>query len=510
VNAPHLRPRRWAAALLGLALLALPARPTWSIVVVDTGTREVCVATATCVNGLNIRNIVPVIVPERGVAAVQAAGDPGGWVRPRIWRGFHAGLTTERILGVCAAFYGHKGRQYGIVNFDDPPQTYSGILNLAAAGGVTGVVGDLRYAIQGNILVGEEVWLEAEKALLGTPGDLSQKVMAAMEVARALGGDGRCSCSQSYPTRCGVPPPGFTKSAHCAYIGIARVGDSEGSCAKGIGCANGDYYLSLNVVGGLSAPDPVLVLQGMYASWRQAQQGRPDQIRSDVVAQADALVADGLSSTRVDVRLVDIEGAPLTSGGMLVELVRLSGGPASTVPGAVIDHGDGTYSFRLRATTTPGQDTWRVRVTDAVGTVVLQPDVTVRVDALAPLHVGLDAVSAATGGVVPFTLNLGAAQAGQPYVLLGSASGTQPGTLLAGLNVPLNFDRLYHLTLVGAGSPLLAGFQGTLDADGRAEAALVAPPGLLEPFAGGHFDWAVVALGPTPTVAGPVGLEVTQ
>jgi len=254
----------------------------------------------------------------------------------------------------------------------------------------------------------------------------------------------------------------------------------------------------------------VTVLQGMYASWRQAQQGRPDQVLSDVVAQADALVADGLASTRVDVRLVDLEGAPLAAGGMLVELERLSGGPASTVPGAVVDHGNGTYSFRLRATATPGQDTWRVRVTDAVGTVVLQPDVTVRVAPLAPLHVGLDAVSAATGGVVPFTLNLGAAQAGQPYVLLGSASGTQPGTVFSGLHVPLNFDRLFHLTLVGAGAPLLAGFQGTLDAEGRAEAAFVPPPGLLGPFAGGHFDFAVVVAGPTATVAGPVGLEVTQ
>jgi hypothetical protein len=134
--------------------------------------------------------------------------------------------------------------------------------------------------------------------------------------------------------------------------------------------------------------------------------------------------------------------------------------------------------------------------------------VTVRVDPLAPLHVGLDEVSAAAGGSVPFTLNLGASQAGQGYVLLGSAAGTQPGTPFGGVTVPLNHDRLFNWTLVDGQPPLFVGFQGVLDAGGRAEASFVPPPGLLLPLAGLHTDWAAVVSGTPATIAGPAGLEV--
>ena len=63
------------------------------------------------------------------------------------------------------------------------------------------------YAIQGNILMGSPVILDVETALRNTPGDLSQKVMAAMEAARDMGGDGRCSCDEQFPESCGTPPP---------------------------------------------------------------------------------------------------------------------------------------------------------------------------------------------------------------------------------------------------------------------------------------------------------------
>ena len=90
---------------------------------------------------------------------------------------------------------------------------------------VAGQVGSLRYAIQGNVIAGEAVCLEAEQALITTQGDLATRVMAAMEAARAMGGDGRCSCSFADPDGCGTPPPGTWKSAHTAFIALARIGD---------------------------------------------------------------------------------------------------------------------------------------------------------------------------------------------------------------------------------------------------------------------------------------------
>ena len=41
-----------------------------------------------------------------------------------------------------------------------------------------------------------------------------ERFMAGLQAGRALGGDGRCSCSFNDPTSCGVPPPDFEKSAH--------------------------------------------------------------------------------------------------------------------------------------------------------------------------------------------------------------------------------------------------------------------------------------------------------
>lgn len=497
---------RLAATLCALAVLATSAWSTWSIVVVDAKTREVCVGTATCIASFDIQKTVPVIVPEHGAGASQASIDSGGILRRRIFRGHLAERTPQQILTSLSQVGGHQSRQFGIVNFFGPPVTFTGNAASAAKGGVTGTVGDMSYAIQGNILVDAVVWLEAEKALINTPGDLSQKVMAAMEAARAWGGDGRCSCLTGPPTSCGAPPPTPFKSSHCAYVGLARVGDTLGIC-NAAGCATGQYYLSLNFAGSATDPDPVIVLQGMYQTWRQALQGRPDQILSVVDPQADALVADGKSSTQVEIRLIDVEGVPLTTGGAQIDVSLISPGTAASVPGPVVDHGNGTYSFTLTATTSPGLDTWRLRATDAAGPVVLQPDVQMRVDPLTPLHVGLDELSVSSGGAVPFTINAGASQSGAPFVLLGSASGTQPGSSFSGLNVPLNSDRLFNLMLF-AQPPLLVGSPGLLDADGRASVSFAPTPGLLTSLAGLHSDWAAAVLGASATVLGPVGLEL--
>ena len=111
----------------------------------------------------------------------------------------------------------------------------------------------------------------------------------ASEAARALGGDGRCSCTVGAPTSCGVPPPNFTKSAHVGFIVLARIGDVDGVCNPTVGCSSGRYYLNLNVIGSNRAPDPVLTLQADYALWRAALAGRPDQVHSTAALDAPAL-----------------------------------------------------------------------------------------------------------------------------------------------------------------------------------------------------------------------------
>jgi hypothetical protein len=85
-------------------------------------------------------------------------------------------------------------------------------------------------------------------------------------------------------------------------------------------------------------------------------------------------------------------------------------------------------------------------------------------------------ISEAAGGTHSLYLNAGAANAGLVYVVAGSASGTNPGTPIGGLVVPLNIDGYTDFTLQNANvAPFVATF-GVLNADGRALAQIVIPP----------------------------------
>ncbi len=495
--------------LLVVALLAPPASSTWSICVVDLSTGEVCVATATCLADFDIKLAVPVVVVGQGAGAAQSAVDSGAVARQLMFAGFMAGDTANQIFTTITQNVSFlQFRQYGIVSTQGAPLTFTGTQAGAAAGGVTGTVGSLRYAIQGNVLTGTTVITAAESALLGTPGDLGQRVMAAMEAARALGGDGRCSCSPTQPTACGAPPPAFDKSAHTATIVLARIGDTDGACDGTFGCATGDYYLERTVVGNDADPDPVIELQGLYDSWRLELSGRPDHLLSTVGAGAAALPADGLTTTAFTVQLVDVEGVPLTSGGATLSVSGPDGAPLLSSPGPITDHGDGSYSFEVTAGTTTGTDSFVIVADDGTVTATLFPFPTLDLDPPAALHAGFDVVSSAAGADVPLTLDVGVAAAGQGYVVLGSVSGTAPGLPLPGGVLPLNPDPVFDIVLNNPGPPLFVDYAGILDGSGRASPRFVAPPGLLAPAVGFHFDWAAVILGPPKTPTNAVGFDV--
>jgi len=369
-----------------LLLLALtgPARATWSIVVVDTDTKEVAIGTATCLDNFAIAKAVPVVRVGQGVGAAQ--GIVSGQARKRMWVGLINGAQPRSIIAGIKANDANNAfdKQFGLVNLlpQNPPVTFTGRGTGEAAHGIAREVGSLRYAIQGNVIVSNSLVHLCEQALLTTHGDLSQKLMAAMEAARAIGGDGRCSCAPNNPTGCGAPPPGFVKSAHTAAVIVARIGDTDGTCDSG-GCANGNYYLRITENGGAGDPDPVLELQNQYAAWRAALIGRPDQLLSQVDTPGP-LVADGQSQTTIQIQLVDVEGDPLASGGAFVTLSQLPGSAGVSTAGQAVDHGDGTYSVTFTAGTSPGVDSWRIQVFDFVSFVTLQPDVVVTVDPVSP------------------------------------------------------------------------------------------------------------------------------
>ena len=492
-----------------LLFLAQTARATWSIVVCDVATGEVLVASATCLPNLDLKAALPVVRVGVGGAAAQSALDSGAANRQKIWNQLGQGTPPAEILQILAAgdFF-HSTRQYGIVDFDNPPVKFTGGGAGQAKKAVTGTLGTLRYAIQGNVLTSQTVITEAEKALRFSSGDLGQRVLAAMEAARALGGDGRCSCSPAAPTSCGAPPAGgFSKSAHIAFFVIARHGDVDGVCNGQVGCANGSYYLDLNVIGSVSDPDPVLTLTAQYAAWRAALAGKPDHILSTVVADAERLPADGQTTTTVTVALADVDGVPVGSGGAAFGFA----GSGLVTVGAITDNGNGMYSFPVTAGLGVGTEELVVTVDAGSGPVELYPPLTLELDPPAALHASQLAFDASAPVDVDFTLDLGPAAAGQPYVLLASFSGTAPGTPLGdplATIVPLNQDALTNYMLANPGPPLFPGSLGFLDPAGRATAGLTAPAASFIPFIGQSSDWAALTLFQPHLVSNPVRVDI--
>ena len=489
--------RRALLTLAILALLAMPGGATWSIVVVDRRTGEVAIGAATCIARINLVRGLPAIVVGKGGGVIQSAGSPSDLIP--MAAGLIEGLDPAEILAIVQSVEPDPDLlQTGIVSlYPGEPVTFSGVSVGAARAGVVGEVGDLAYAIQGNVLAGEPVVFETERALLETPGDLGQKLLAAMKTARDFGGDGRCSCDDNRPTSCGSPPASFEKSAHTGFLIVARIGDLDSPCATGQDCATAPYYLKLNVHGRdaqVQDPDPVVQLDQQYATWRADRAGRPDGILSTVSA-VDSLPADGVTKRAVTVRLVDVDGVPLDHGGADVRVRTVDGSRSFCGVSAVVDHGDGTYSFGLTAGTRTGTDRFVITAADGFLTATLYPYLEVRSDPPAALHAGFDRVSGSSGTVVPFVL----ARARSPrarYLVLASASGNTPGIALrGGAILPLVPDPLFFLSLERAGSPaFLPGSIGALDELGRAEPAFVAPSGVLLPLVGRRIDWAGLIL----------------
>ncbi|MBU0753861.1 MAG: hypothetical protein KJ645_01890 [Planctomycetes bacterium] len=85
-------------------------------------------------------------------------------------------------------------------------------------------------------------------------------------------------------------------------------------------------------------------------------------------------------------------------------------------------------------------------------------------------------ISAMAGGTVNLFLDAGPAYAGRNYHVLGSLSGTTPGTMTpSGHILPLNWDFWTDFTLNYANSIYFPNFRSTLDAMGRSTAQINAP-----------------------------------
>ena len=160
-------------------------KATFSIVATDHETGEIGCAVQS--RYFAVGAVVPWARAGAGAVATQAAGVSA--FGPRILDL----LETERltpeaaIATVLADDEGRETRQLGVVRQDGLSAAYTGDGCNDWAGHRTGP----GYAVQGNILAGEAVVTEMERAFLAAEGALAGRLVAALVAGQAAGGDTR-------------------------------------------------------------------------------------------------------------------------------------------------------------------------------------------------------------------------------------------------------------------------------------------------------------------------------
>lgn len=162
---------------------------TFSIVAYDPATQDVGVAVES--KFFSVGPVVPWV--ESGVGAIATQAFANVTYGPRGLELLRMGLAPEQVGKLLTEADPQRDRrQIGIVDVNGRAYTYTGERCTPWAGGRSGKDSQGRaYAVQGNILTGEEVVLAMEKAFLESSGELADKLLAALAAGQQAGGDSR-------------------------------------------------------------------------------------------------------------------------------------------------------------------------------------------------------------------------------------------------------------------------------------------------------------------------------
>jgi len=267
---------RLLPTLIALTILPASVSATWSVIAVDARTGRVVVSSATCVPqerllgfpSKGLMDIQAIVVPGVGVAAAQAGVDRTRANQTLIYEQLRQGTDPRLILDMLHADPDIQRRQFGIVDMRGRSIGFSGSDNSPASLSLQGRVPgtDIYYSVQGNILASDAVVRNAARALEDAGGDLTDRVMAAMEAADAAGGDRRCTC-ETEP----VPnAPCEGRNAHVAYLLAADRDDPVGSSFN-----DGEHALFIDVTDQNIRPsengNPVITLRMRYDAWKASR-----------------------------------------------------------------------------------------------------------------------------------------------------------------------------------------------------------------------------------------------
>lgn len=162
----------------------MPKPSTFSIVACDLATQAWGVAVASKFPAVGA--VVPWARAEMGAVATQSYANTS--YGPRGLEMMGQGLSAEETLAKLLADDEERElRQVGLVDAAGKAATFTGADCHDWAGGLTGP----GYAIQGNILTGENVVTAMQNAFLQTAGSLPARLYAALYAGDRAGGDRR-------------------------------------------------------------------------------------------------------------------------------------------------------------------------------------------------------------------------------------------------------------------------------------------------------------------------------
>ncbi len=181
---------------VSLSFAHLYAQDTFSIVAVDSVTGEVGSAGASCVDMINFpgfaTDFIGELFPGVGAINTQASYDLANQQKARFR--MQAGDTPAQIidhLKTSDVGSNPEIRQYGIVALVDSAPQAAAFTGANCLDYKNHIVGP-NYAIQGNILLGQQVLDSMEARFIRAKGDLACKLMAALQGANIVGADTRC------------------------------------------------------------------------------------------------------------------------------------------------------------------------------------------------------------------------------------------------------------------------------------------------------------------------------
>lgn len=222
------------------------AQDTFSIVAVDTITGEIGGAGASCIDESAIPGgvlIISDIIPGRGTIHTQSYWNATN--QQNAHNRMMEGMSPEEIIAWLVANDVQNNpqvRQYGITDFDSLGNPRSAAFTGTNCLNYKNHIVGPNYAIQGNILLGQQILDSMEARFLNTEGMLAEKLMAALQGANVPGADTRCLNQGT--------------SSLSAFVRVALPDDPPGS-----------FWCDLVVPSTPYAVEPIDSLQVLFDQW---------------------------------------------------------------------------------------------------------------------------------------------------------------------------------------------------------------------------------------------------